>query len=117
MKPREIEREARFLRAKGAYGIRTPLQIGTFRGEVCTGVCTVCTRSGRNDTFFGANVYSMTVDERRDDPFCRFLDAAPPDDEPETDEERAAIAEVEADRAAGVATLPFEDVKRAHRGA
>jgi hypothetical protein len=59
----------------------------------------------------------MTVDERRDDPFLRFLDAAPVDDEPETDEERAAIAEAEADRAAGVATIPLEDVRRAHGGA
>jgi hypothetical protein len=59
----------------------------------------------------------MTVDERRDDPFLRFLDAAPVDDEPETDEERAAIAEPEPDRAAGVATIPLEDVRRAHGGA
>jgi hypothetical protein len=64
-----------------------------------------------------ANVYSMTVDERRDDPLLRLLDAAPVDDEPETNEERTAMAEVEADRAAGVATISFDDVKRAHRGA
>jgi len=63
---------------------------------------------------FGANVYSMTVNERRDDPLLRFLDSAPLDNEPETDEERAAIAEVDADRAAGVATIPFDDVKRAY---
>lgn len=56
----------------------------------------------------------MTVDERRDDPFLRFLDAAPIDDEPETDEEHAAIAEVEADRTAGVACISFEKVKRAY---
>jgi hypothetical protein len=59
----------------------------------------------------------MTVDERRDDPFLRFPNAAPLDDEPETHEERAAIAEVEADRAAGVARISFEEVKRAHGGA
>jgi hypothetical protein len=41
----------------------------------------------------------MMVEQRRRDPFLRFLDAAPPDDEPETEEERAAIAEVEADQA------------------
>jgi hypothetical protein len=56
----------------------------------------------------------MTVEQRRDDPFLRFLDAAPLEDEPETDHERAAIAEVEADRAAGVARISFEEVKRAH---
>jgi hypothetical protein len=56
----------------------------------------------------------MTVEERRDDPLLRFLDVAPVDDEPETNEERAALAEVEADRAAGVAPIPFDDVKRAH---
>jgi hypothetical protein len=56
----------------------------------------------------------MTIDERRDDPLLRFLDSAPLDDEPETDEERAAIAEVDADRAAGVPRISFEDVKRAY---
>jgi hypothetical protein len=56
----------------------------------------------------------MTVEERRDDPFLRFLDSAPLDDEPETDAERETIAEVEGDRAAGVATIPFDDVTRAH---
>lgn len=71
-------------------------------------------RTGRNGTSFGANVHSMTIDERRDDPFLRFLDAAPLDDEPETEKERAAIAEVGADRAAGVPRISFEDVKRAY---
>jgi hypothetical protein len=45
------------------------------------------------------------------DPFLRYLEAAPADDEPVTVEEDAAIAEVEADRAAGVPTIPFDDVK------
>jgi hypothetical protein len=48
----------------------------------------------------------------RGDPFLRFLDQAPIDDEPVTTEEEAAIAEVEADRAAGVPTIPFDDVRR-----
>lgn len=46
------------------------------------------------------------------DPFRRHLEAAPVDDEPVTVEEEAAIAEVDADRAAGVTTLQFNDVKR-----
>ena len=45
------------------------------------------------------------------DPFLRYLEAAPVDDEPVTVEEDAAIAEVEADRAAGVQTIPFDDVR------
>ncbi|MFL6013031.1 MAG: hypothetical protein ACJ74P_01820 [Gaiellaceae bacterium] len=59
----------------------------------------------------------MSRAKRRNDPFLRFLDAAPLDDEPETDEERAAIAEVDADRAAGVATIPLDDVRRGHGSA
>lgn len=48
----------------------------------------------------------------RGDQFLRHLDAAPVDDEPVTADEEAAIAEVEADRAAGVPRIPFEDIKR-----
>jgi hypothetical protein len=48
----------------------------------------------------------------RTDPFVRFLDAAPIDDEPVSPEEEAAVAEVEADRAAGVPTIPFDEIKR-----
>jgi hypothetical protein len=65
---------------------------------------------------FAANVYSMTGDEPRGDPFLRFLDSAPLDDEPETDEERAAIAEVEADRTAGVPAIPFDEIKSKYSG-
>ena len=50
----------------------------------------------------------------RNEPFLRFVDAAPLDDEPISPEEEAGIAEVEADRAAGVPTIPFDDVKRKH---
>jgi hypothetical protein len=44
----------------------------------------------------------------------RFLHDAPVDDEPVTAEEEAAVAEVERDRAAGVPTISFDDIKRAH---
>jgi hypothetical protein len=54
------------------------------------------------------------IEAQRSDPFLRFLDAVPLDDEPVTPEERAAVAEVEADRAAGMATIPFDEIKRKH---
>ncbi len=50
----------------------------------------------------------------RSDPFLRYLDQAPADDEPVTVEEEAAVAEVEADRADGVPRLTFDEVKRKH---
>lgn len=40
------------------------------------------------------------IDALRSDPLVRFMDAAPLDDESVTAEEKAAIAEVETDRAA-----------------
>jgi len=52
------------------------------------------------------------IDAQRADPLVRFLDAAPVDDEPVTAEEEAALAEVEVDRAAGVPTISFDDIKR-----
>jgi len=52
------------------------------------------------------------IEAGRTDSFLRFLDAAPLDDEPVSAEEEAAVAEVEADRAAGVPTIPFDDDKR-----
>lgn len=42
----------------------------------------------------------------------RRVGEAPVDDEPITPEEEAALAEVEADRAAGVPTVSFDEVKR-----
>ena len=51
------------------------------------------------------------IDAFATDPFLRFLDAAPVDDEPVTAEEMAAVAEVQRDRAAGVPTIPFDDIK------
>ncbi len=52
------------------------------------------------------------VEAIRSDPFLRYLDAAPVDDEPVSAEEEAAIAKVEADHAAGVQRVAFDDVKR-----
>jgi hypothetical protein len=46
------------------------------------------------------------------DPFLRYLEEAPVDDESITPEEEAAIAEVEGDRRAGVPTVSFEEVRR-----
>jgi hypothetical protein len=54
------------------------------------------------------------IEARRSDAFLRFLDGAPLDDEPVAAEEEAAVAEVEDDRAAGRATIPFDEVKRRH---
>jgi hypothetical protein len=42
---------------------------------------------------------------------------APIDDEPVTAEEEAALAEVKADRAAGLPTIPFDDVKHRYASA
>ena len=52
------------------------------------------------------------IDAQRSDPFVRFLDSAPVDDEPVTAEEAVAVAEADAERAAGAETIPFDDVKR-----
>lgn len=52
------------------------------------------------------------VEAMRSDPFVRYLDAAPFDDEPVSAEEEAAVAEVEVDRADGVQRVSFNDVKR-----
>lgn len=45
------------------------------------------------------------------DPVAAFFDDAPIDDEPETDEEREAVAEADADIAAG-RTIPLDEVLR-----
>ena len=51
------------------------------------------------------------IDLLRNDPFVRFLDAAPVDDEPITAEDEEALADVEADRAAGVPAISFDAIK------
>ncbi|MDW5595284.1 hypothetical protein VSS74_13120 [Conexibacter stalactiti] len=47
----------------------------------------------------------------RHDPVRWMLGNAPIDDEPETEEERRAVAEVRADRARGIEPIPFEEIK------
>lgn len=54
------------------------------------------------------------IDSQRTDPLVRFFDAAPLDDEPVSAEEDAAVAEAEADRARGVPTISFDEIKRKH---
>jgi hypothetical protein len=51
------------------------------------------------------------IDRRNADPLLRALAEAPNDDEPFTEDDEAALAEVEADRAAGVPAMPFEEVR------
>ncbi len=51
------------------------------------------------------------VEKERDDPVIAAFREAPEDDEPWTDEDEAAMAEVRADEAAGVPTIPFEEIK------
>ncbi len=45
------------------------------------------------------------------DPVRWMLDNAPIDDEPETEEERRAVAEVYGDRERGIDPIPFEEIK------
>jgi hypothetical protein len=52
------------------------------------------------------------VEKEREDPVIKAFRDAPEDDEPWTDEDEAAMAEVEADRAAGVPDIPLEQVMR-----
>jgi hypothetical protein len=51
------------------------------------------------------------VEKELEDPVIAAFRAAPEDDEPRTDEDKAAIAEVRADRAAGVPLIPLEEIK------
>ena len=52
------------------------------------------------------------VKKEHEDPLLRAIANAPEDDEPWTDEDEAAMAEVRADDAAGVPTIPLEQVMR-----
>jgi hypothetical protein len=47
-----------------------------------------------------------------EDPVVTAFRNAPEDDEPWTEEDEAAVAEVEADRAAGTPTIPLEEIER-----
>jgi hypothetical protein len=49
--------------------------------------------------------------DQRADPLTRFLDSAPPDDEPSAFEEEALVAEANADIAAG-RTIALEELLR-----
>jgi hypothetical protein len=52
------------------------------------------------------------IDRRHADPLLRAIADAPEDDEPFTDDDEAAIVEVEADKAAGIPAIAFEEVQR-----
>ncbi len=54
---------------------------------------------------------TLVEKEREDRVIAAFRDA-PEDDEPWTDEDEAAMAKVEADRAAGVPPIPLEEIER-----
>lgn len=58
----------------------------------------------------GENEHAATAEEREDPVIAAFRDA-PEDDEPWTEEDEAAMAEVRADEAAGVPTIPLADIK------
>jgi hypothetical protein len=96
---------------RGAYGIRTYLQIGSFfarglhRGLHHLRLSVPVRPQNRP-------LRSRSSTLGTDDPFLRYLDAARADDEPVTVEEDAAIAEVEGDRRAGIPTVSFEEVRR-----
>jgi hypothetical protein len=51
-----------------------------------------------------------TLAEASGDPVAWMLDHAPLDDEPETEEERRAVAEARADRECGIEPVPLESV-------
>jgi hypothetical protein len=57
------------------------------------------------------------IDTIRDNPLVEFLDAAPIDNEPVTDEERAAVAEADAEHAAGAEGIPLDEIKRRYDAA
>jgi hypothetical protein len=52
------------------------------------------------------------VEKNREDPVIAAFRDAPEDDEPWTDDDEAAIAEVRADQAAGLPTIPLEEIER-----
>jgi hypothetical protein len=51
-----------------------------------------------------------TLAESSGDPVAWMLDHAPLDDEPETEDERRAVAETHADRERGIQPVPLESV-------
>jgi hypothetical protein len=96
----------------GAYGIRTALQIGHFfRRSLHRGLHRTRLSEAIRREITG---YAARIETSAADPFLSFLDAAPADDEPVTGEEETAMAEVEADRRAGLPRIPFDEIKRAY---
>ena len=51
-----------------------------------------------------------TLADASGDPVAWMLDHAPLDDEPETEQERRAVAEAHTDRGRGIEPVPLEDV-------
>jgi hypothetical protein len=64
-----------------------------------------------------AAVALRALAELSGDPVAWTLDHAPLDDEPETEEERRAVADVRADRERGIKPIPLEDVRAEFGGA
>jgi len=58
-----------------------------------------------------------TLAEASGDPVAWMLDHAPRDEEPETDQERQAVADARADRERGINPVPLEDVLAEFGGA
>ncbi|MGI8921070.1 MAG: hypothetical protein ACR2HD_05260 [Solirubrobacteraceae bacterium] len=54
------------------------------------------------------------IAQRHDDPLIAAFRDAPEDDEPLTTADEQALAEVQADRAAGVPRIPYAEIKRKH---
>ena len=54
----------------------------------------------------------VLIRDQREDPVIATFRDAPEDDEPLTAEDEAALAESRAEIAAGVPTIPFEEIKR-----
>jgi hypothetical protein len=57
-----------------------------------------------------ASTALRTLAEASGDPVAWMLDHAPLDDEPETEEERHAVAEARADRERGLKPVPLQSV-------
>lgn len=54
----------------------------------------------------------ILIGDEREDPVIAAFRDAPEDDEPLTAEDATALAESRAELAAGVPTIPFEEIKR-----
>jgi predicted ArsR family transcriptional regulator len=54
------------------------------------------------------------IAQRRGDPMIAAFSDAPEDDEPVTAADEEALAEVQADRAAGVPRISYAEIKRKH---